>query len=154
MSLSKLIKHGCGFHRGTRPFIPAPYTHPTIQIIPLLIFSELRLLSSVLPPFTFELSPFNNHNKRSLTPSSIQRSQSFFVFFSVVRPPSSALRPLPYALCALRPAPCSLRPVLCHPYAIACNPFLSTTVSNLDAGPPGFLTPRSQSETRFFDTFR
>ena len=40
------------------------------------------------------------------------------------------------------------------PYAIACNPFLSTTVSNLNAGPPGFLTPRSQSETRFFDTFR
>ena len=39
-------------------------------------------------------------------------------------------------------------------YAITCNPFLSITVSSLNAGPPGFFTPLSQSETRFFDTFR
>jgi hypothetical protein len=39
-------------------------------------------------------------------------------------------------------------------YAIACNPFFSTMVSSRNAGPPGLLTPLSQSETRFFDTFR
>ena len=31
---------------------------------------------------------------------------------------------------------------------------LEDEVSSLKADPPGFLTPRSQSETRFFDTFR
>ena len=39
-------------------------------------------------------------------------------------------------------------------YAMARSPFFSTSVSRRRAGPPGFLTPRSQSDTRFFDTFR
>ncbi len=38
--------------------------------------------------------------------------------------------------------------------AIARNPFCWTTVSRRKAGPPGLFTPRSQSETRFLDTFR
>lgn len=39
-------------------------------------------------------------------------------------------------------------------HAIAFSPFCPTTVSSRKAGPPGFFTPRSQSETRFFETFR
>ena len=38
--------------------------------------------------------------------------------------------------------------------AMACSPFFWITVSRRSAGPPGFLTPRSQSEIRFFETFR
>jgi len=43
-----------------------------------------------------------------------------------------------------------------HPpgQAMAWMPFFSTTVSRRRAGPPGFFTPRSQSETRFLLTFR
>ncbi len=39
-------------------------------------------------------------------------------------------------------------------HAIACSPFFSITVSSRNAGPRGFLTPLSQSETMFFETFR
>ena len=38
--------------------------------------------------------------------------------------------------------------------AIAVSPFFWITVSKRSAGPPGFLTPRSQSEIKFFDTLR
>ena len=34
------------------------------------------------------------------------------------------------------------------------KPFFGTTVRSRKAGPPGFLTPRSQSETRFLGTLR
>jgi|GEM_PF-1601239 len=38
--------------------------------------------------------------------------------------------------------------------AIVSSPFFWITVNRLNAGPPGFLMPRSQSETRFFETFK
>lgn len=38
--------------------------------------------------------------------------------------------------------------------AMAARPFRCTTVSSRNAGPPGFFTPRSQSDTRFFETLR
>lgn len=36
----------------------------------------------------------------------------------------------------------------------ASNPLCFTMDKSLSAGPPGFFTPRSQSDTRFFETFR
>ncbi|SCX35181.1 hypothetical protein DSM25559_4840 [Agrobacterium rosae] len=39
-------------------------------------------------------------------------------------------------------------------YDIAWRPFFWTTVNRRSAGPPGFLTPRSQSETRPLLTLR
>jgi len=38
--------------------------------------------------------------------------------------------------------------------AIAISPFFWIKASRRKAGPLGFLTPRSQSETRFLETFR
>jgi len=56
------------------------------------------------------------------------------------RDPSGGSRP------ALRFCSCSFQ-------AMAWMPFFSTTVSRRSAGPPGLLTPRSQSETKFLLTF-
>lgn len=39
-------------------------------------------------------------------------------------------------------------------YATASSPLLWMIDSSRSAGPPGFFAPRSQSETRFFDTLR
>jgi|GEM_PF-3947704 len=38
--------------------------------------------------------------------------------------------------------------------AMAITPFFCTMVNKRKAGPPGFLTPRSQSDTRLRDTFK
>ena len=40
------------------------------------------------------------------------------------------------------------------PYATASSPLRWMTERSRSAGPPGFFAPRSQSETRFFDTLR
>lgn len=42
------------------------------------------------------------------------------------------------------------QPRLHRHHAIAISPFFWITVSSRNAGPPGFLTLRPQSETRFF----
>ena len=39
-------------------------------------------------------------------------------------------------------------------YSTTSSPRFWITDSNRKAGPPGFFTPRSQSETRFFETLR
>lgn len=40
------------------------------------------------------------------------------------------------------------------PYATASSPLRWMIERSRSAGPPGFFAPRSQSETRFFDTLR
>lgn len=40
------------------------------------------------------------------------------------------------------------------PYATASSPLRWMTERSRSAGPPGFFAPRSQSETRFFETLR